>query len=43
MMPHSLPVNMLEKVADVLELVVMGIVGADSSSPHGGMQAMVNE
>ena len=43
MMLHSLVGGMLEKVADVLELVVMGIVGAGSGSPHGKMQAMVNE
>ena len=43
MMLHSLPGGMLEKVADVLELVVMGIVGAGSGSPHKSMQALVNE
>ena len=42
-MLHSLEGAMLEKVADVLELVVMGIVGASSWSPHSSMQAMVNE
>ena len=44
MMLHSLAEGMLEKVADVLEIVVMGVrvVGADIVSLHISMQAMEN-
>ena len=43
MISHSLAGGMLEKVADMLEPVDMGIVGAGSGLPHRSMQEMVNE
>ena len=41
-MSHSLPGSMLEKVADVLELVVVGTFGAGSGSPQRSIQAIVS-
>ena len=41
-MSHSLPGDMLEKVADVLELVVVGTFGAGNGSPQISIQAMVS-
>ena len=39
-MSHSLPGGMLEKVADVLKLVVMGVFGAGSGSPQSNIQTI---
>ena len=41
-MSHSVPGDMSEKVADTLELVVVGTFGAGSESPQSSIQAMVS-